>query len=290
MKTNTTILKIFEYDNYRTFLKDLFFELKKSNKAFTHRYFARAAGFQSSSYCSHVMDGKKNLSPESIKKMSAGIGLDGKAARYFENLVLYNQAKSLQNRELYFGQLVKLRKSASFYRVNKNQFVLYEEWYYSVIRECAVYGDWNGDFEKLGTTIVPPISKEKAKKAVDALLEVGLLIKDETGRYRQSSAIISAEAAPPVIVNKLKKEFLVKALESEENFSKPDRYSSSATISMSLRNYDRAKNMVDDVRKEILAMAAGDTNVEKVFQANFQIFPLTQKLNSQGSAEDAHEE
>ena len=42
------------------------------------------------------MDGKKNLSVESINKMINGLELEGKPARYFEILVLYNQAKTLQ--------------------------------------------------------------------------------------------------------------------------------------------------------------------------------------------------
>jgi uncharacterized protein (TIGR02147 family) len=286
MKLNKITSKIFAYENYRSFLKDYFSEQKKLKKMFSHRYFAKMAGFSSSSFCSHVMDGKKNLSINSILKMISGLELEGKAARYFETLVLYNQAKTLHERELFFTQLNKIRKSTRFYRVNKKQFVFYDKWYYSVIRELVVYSNWNGDYEKLGKMVVPPISREKAKKSVEILLEIGLLKKDNKGTYRQSSKVITGESAPPVAINKLKKEFLFKAVDSEEKFKKPHKYSSSVTLSMSMKNYNKAKKMIDELRRQILIMAMDDSKVDKVFQANFQMFPLTKLLKNPKEAKN----
>lgn len=280
MKLNKIIAKIFEYENYRAFLRDYFIEQKKLKKMFSHRFFAKRAGFLSSSFCSHVMDGKKNLSVKSIDKMITGLDLEGKAARYFETLVLYNQSKTLHERELYFTQLSKVRKSTKFYRVNKKQFIFYDKWYYSVIRELAVYSNWNGDYGKLGKMVIPPISREKAKKSVNTLIEIGLLKKDDKGNYHQSSKVITGESAPPVAINKLKKEFLFKAVDSEEKFKKPHKYSSSTTLSMSMKSYEKAKKMIDELRRQILVMAMDDSKVEKVFQANFQMFPLTKQLEN----------
>ena len=286
MKLNKTTSKIFEYENYRSFLKDYFSEQKKLKKIFSHRYFAKMAGFSSSSFCSHVMDGKKNLSVKSIFKMIAGLELQGKAAQYFETLVMYNQASTLHERELYFTLLNKIRKSTKFYRVNKKQFVFYDKWYYSVIRELVVYSDWQGDYVKLGKMVIPPISGEKAKKSVEMLLEIGLLKMDNKGRYHQSSKVITGESAPPVAINKLKKEFLFKAIDSEEKFKKPHKYSSSVTLSMSMKNYKKAKKMIDELRRQLLVLAMDDPKVDKVFQANFQMFPLTQHLDDAKEAGD----
>jgi|WetSurMetagenome_2_1015567.scaffolds.fasta_scaffold31750_3 uncharacterized protein (TIGR02147 family) len=271
-------LTIFEYEDYRSFLRDFYSEQKKANKGFTHRYFAQLAGFSSSSFCLHVMEGRKNLSHESIQKIVAALGLNRRAARYFETLVLYNQAKTLHDRELNFSQLNKIRRGSTFYRVNKRQFVLYSEWYFSVIRELSVYSNWNGDYARLGAMVVPPLSPEKAKKAVDALVDAGLLIKETDGTFRQNSPVVSAENAPPVVVNNLKKEFLLKALESEEKFKKPAKYSSSATLSMSRRSFEKAKIMIDDVRLALLTMAMNDVEVDRVFQVNFQLFPLSEPI------------
>jgi uncharacterized protein (TIGR02147 family) len=280
-------LILFEYEDYRSYLRDFFSAQKRSKKGFTHRSFAKAAGFSSSSFCLHVMGGLKNLSDESIQKIVAALGLHGKAARYFEALVHYNQVKTFHDRELYFSRLNKIRNSTRFYRVNKRQFILYCEWYYSAIRELAVYSDWNGDYKRLGDMTVPPLSAEKAKKAVDTLVDAGLLIKNADGTLRQNAPVISAEAAPAVVVNKLKKDFLLKALEAEEKFQKPAKYSSSATLSMSMRNFEKAKAMIDGVRQTLLTMAMNDSEVDRVFQVNFQMFPLSGPVRQSEGAENA---
>jgi uncharacterized protein (TIGR02147 family) len=267
---------IYEYEDYRSYLRDFFSAQKESDKSFTHRYFAKLAGFSSSSFCLHVMGGRKNLSNESVQKIAAALGLDGKAAEYFEELVSYNQAKTFHDREYSFARLNAIRKSTTFYRVNKRQFILYSEWYFSVIRELAAFSDWNGNFERLGAMVVPPLSPEKAKKAVDALVETGLLIENTDGSLRQNSPLVTASDAPACIVNNLKKVFLLKALEAEERFKKPAKYSSSATLSMSKKSFEKAKSMIDEVRQELLTMAMNDKEVEQVFQVNFQMFPLSE--------------
>ena len=275
MKKTLQSPTIFAYEDYRSYLRDFFVLQKKSIKGFTHRSFAKLAGFSSSSFCLHVIEGRKNLSGESIQKLKTALGLEGAAARYFEALVQYNQAKTLHDREYHFSELNKIRRNTLFYRVNKHQFILYSEWYFSVIRELAVYSDWNGDFRRLGSMVVPPLSAEKAKKALDSLVDAHLLIYNEDGTLRQNSRVVSAEGAPAVVVNKLKKEFMLKGIEAEEKFRKPAKYSSSATLSMSMRNFEKAKVMIDEVRQQLLAMAMNDDEVDQVFQVNFQMFPLS---------------
>jgi len=59
-------LILYRYEDYRLYLKGYFALQKKVENGFSHRAFAKLAGFSSSSFCLHVMDGRKNLSAESI--------------------------------------------------------------------------------------------------------------------------------------------------------------------------------------------------------------------------------
>lgn len=52
---SAAIDKLFDYDNFRTFLKDYFEEQKRMRAVFSHRFFAAKAGFSSSSYCLNVL-------------------------------------------------------------------------------------------------------------------------------------------------------------------------------------------------------------------------------------------
>jgi uncharacterized protein (TIGR02147 family) len=280
-------LILYRYEDYRLYLKDFFSHQKANVSGFTHRTFANLAGFSSSSFCLHVMQGHKNLSGDSIQKLLTGMNLEGAAARYFEALVQYNQAKTFHDREFFFSELNKIRRKTLFYRVNKRQFILYSEWYFSVIRELAVYSNWNGDYQLLGSMVVPPLSAEKTRKTVDTLIQAGLLLYNEDGTLHQNSPVVSADDAPAVIVNKLKKDFMLKALEAEEKFRKPAKYSSSATISMSIATFNKAKGMIDDLRQQLLTMALNDNEVDQVFQVNFQMFPLSEPIKKCTGNKDA---
>jgi uncharacterized protein (TIGR02147 family) len=271
--------RIFEYDNYREFLQDYFEEQRKHKSFFSHRYFAQKAGFNSHSFCAYIMDGKRNLSHESIKKMVKGLGLAGKKADYFEALVDYNQSLEDEEREKFYKNLQRLRKATEFYRVNAKQLAYYDHWYYPVVRELAVYSDWNGDFEKLANLVRPAIPVEDAEKAIKTLLEIGMLELREDGLYYQPSQVVTAEKIPGYIFKNARRDFIRKAIEASEIIPKSERHISYSILAMSRKTFDEASKLIDEVRKKILVLAMEDEQVDGVFDLNIQMFPLTQFLN-----------
>ncbi len=280
---NETLEKVYGYDNYRFFLRDFFREQKRLKSVFSHRYFARRAGFSSSSFCAHVIEGKRNLTAESMRKMLKGLGLTGKAAVYFESLVYYNQARTVDDREHFFRQLERLRKSTTFYRVNQRQFAYYDEWYYPVIRELAVYGNWRGSYAALGRLVRPPVPPEKARAAVETLVEVGLLERRPDGSFAQSAQAVTAEDVPWNVTRKTRKEFVLRAIEAMETLPVDKRHIAGATVAMSEEAYRRVAQRLDEVRREILAAATEETQVNGVYQVNLQAFPVSERLDWQAA-------
>jgi uncharacterized protein (TIGR02147 family) len=277
-KNNIVLNEIYRFDNYRAFLKEFFNEQKKIKNCFSHRYFAQKAGFNSSSFCAHVMDGKRNLSPNSLPKMIQGLGLKGKSAQFFENLVFFNQSKTLEERENFFHSLEKIRKSTDYYRVNHQQFAYYDEWYYPVIRELAVYANWSEDYNMLANLVRPKISPDKARRAVQELLDIGIIHKVSPGVYQQNSEVLVAENIPASIIRKSRKEFMLRAVEACENLGPKERHISSVTVAMSAESYRKLSKKIDEFRKQILDEAVNDPQVDAVYQINFQAFPLSEDI------------
>ena len=269
---------LYGYDNYRSFLKDYFNHQKKMRASFSHRFFAQRAGFSSSSFCSHVIDGKRNLTEKSLRKMIRGLKLAGRAEQYFTALVNFNQAKTVEDRETYFTQLERLRKSSRFYRLHQKQYAYYDEWYYPVIRELVVHSEWNGDFALLGRLVQPVITPDKARRAVDALLETGLISKDVKGVFYQSSEVVSAADVPSAITRKSRKELILRAIDAAEKLPVDARHIAGATVAMSEKSYRRAIERFDELRRQLLLDAMEDPEVERVYQFNIQAFPLSRHL------------
>lgn len=277
--SNRLIDRIFEYDDYRAFLRDFFVEQKRLKSFFSHRYFAMRAGFGSHSFCAYIMEGKRNLSHSSIKKMIKGLGIDGKKAQYFEALVLYNQSDSSPEKEDCFRLLQRIRKSTEFYRVNNKQIAYYDHWYYPVIREAAVYADWGGDFSKLASVIRPSITPEQAQNAVETLVEINMLQKESDDTYIQPALVVTAERMPGYIFKNARREFYSRAVEASDQLSKNERHFAYSILAMSEKTFHEASQLLDEVRKRILVLAMEDEEVDKVYNLNTQFFPLTEKLS-----------
>lgn len=271
--------KVYEYENYRRFLRDYFKEQKALRATFSHRNFARRAGFSSSSFCAHVIEGKRNLTEKSVKKMIRGLRLSGRAAAFFESLVFYNQAKTIEDRENRFREMERLRKASEFYKINQDQFAYYDEWYYPVIRELVVHSDWGGDYDRLALLVRPAVSPEKARKAVHTLLDIGLLVENSDGTFSQKHQSVTAGGVPSAVTRKVRKEYLLRALEATEELSVDRRHISGLTVAMSEEQYRKTMQMIDELRIKILreAEAEDESLVDGVYQVNFQAFPLTKK-------------
>lgn len=85
---------IFDYLDYRLYLRDLYEFYKETTTYFSYRYFAGQAQLSSPSFLKLVMDGKRNLSQESTEKFIHAFRLDNDQAEFFRTLVSFNQSSS----------------------------------------------------------------------------------------------------------------------------------------------------------------------------------------------------
>src|SRR5262249_15294315 len=104
------MISVYDYADYRLFLKDRFFEMKKNNPLFSYRAFNRLAGLKNSGFLKLVIDGKKNLGETGIRKLARGFKLSEADTRYFAALVRFNQAVDQEEREHYEGQMAGFRR------------------------------------------------------------------------------------------------------------------------------------------------------------------------------------
>src|SRR5687767_5975132 len=98
---------VFEYDNYRVFLKDVYEHARKLDKKYSYRYFAKIAGFQTSNFMMLVIKGQRNLTKDSAEKFAKGLKLSKEEKEFFKNLVFFNQASNHEEKSHYAEQLLK---------------------------------------------------------------------------------------------------------------------------------------------------------------------------------------
>ncbi|MDO8519306.1 MAG: TIGR02147 family protein [Deltaproteobacteria bacterium] len=266
---------IFEYDNYRAFLKDLYEALKQEKAPFSFRYFSKKAGFRSPNFLKLVMEGKRNISPESIEKFSQALSLNKEETIFFRNLVLLNQATTVEERKFYAEQLIRSRFYRKMHPLKQAQFEYYSNWYFIPIRELVGTPGFREDPDWVAHQLIPPITVPEAKNALEDLEKLGL-IKRESGKLVQTNTFVSTgDEVASASVALYHKEMMQKGAESIDRFAAPDREISSVTVGVSQKTALQMKDLIQRFRRELLTIAGQSEKTQGVYQVNFQMFPLS---------------
>ena len=132
------MVNVFEYTDFRKYLADYYADQKTQNPSFSYKYFAEKAGFKNKGFVFNIINGDKNLSKDSIVKISQACKHTKYDAEYFENLVCMNQAKEYKMRKYFYERLEKIknqgRKTSKARLIVKDQYEFYSKWYHSAIR------------------------------------------------------------------------------------------------------------------------------------------------------------
>jgi uncharacterized protein (TIGR02147 family) len=270
---------IYEYNNYRLFLKE-YYEGQKAAKGFTYRDFSRLTGMNSTSWLLHLIKGTKNLSADSIIRVAKALKLNKAETGYFEMMVPFTQARTNEVKDHYYRRMLGLKRKLKIAKIGEEQYDYYTKWYHPVIRSMVSkvdFGDGRGghDFGMLARCLMPPIPARDAKKSVQLLEKLGLIHKDKTGRFTQSSAVVSTgdEVASLNVVNYHKQ--VSRLAEGAHDLSaKEERDISALTLGIGEEDFLRIKARIQAFRKEIMDMAMASDKPDRVYQLNFQMFPV----------------
>jgi uncharacterized protein (TIGR02147 family) len=268
---------LFTYLNYRHFLRDLYNHLKETTKHFSFRYFARVAGYKSPNYLKLVMDNKRNLSQESIRKFCKGLKFNKSEQEFFENLVHMNQSKTDNEKNFYYKRMTSSKKYIEARKIEKDQYEYYSNWYYVTVRELVALPDFKEEpkwiAKKLGNKITPA----EASKAIDLLLGLKLLKRNGDNTLEQAdSSLTTGPEVQSLAVANFHREMLKKAAGSIEDTHYKFRDISSLTIPVSEKTLKAVKEKIQDFRKELHGFIADQEDYDTVYQFNFQLFNLSE--------------
>ncbi|MGE0764051.1 MAG: TIGR02147 family protein [Bdellovibrionales bacterium] len=266
---------IFEYDNYRAFLKDVYETNKKANKKYSYRFFAKLAGFQSSNFLMLVIDGKRNLALPSIEQFAKALKLNKEEGLYFKNLVLFNQASTVEEKDSYAKELLQSQTSKKIHPLKLGQFNYLRNWYYVAIRELVNLDMFNESPDWISKHVFPNITTKQAQTALDELIQLGLLVRNEKGRLVQAhSKIATDDEVVTSSIAHFHRQALERASDAIQTFPRDKRDLSVVAVPINTQNIKMIKEKISNFRNE-LAQVIGDLkDADAVYQLNIQLFPI----------------
>ncbi len=267
-------VRIFDYLDYREFMKDAYQVKKRKAPNFSYRYIARKIATNSGTL-SRIFSGQRHLDPKMANGLARAFNLHDGELEYFETLVLFGQAKTHIEKNLFLEKLFRLRSSRVI-TLEERQFEFYRKWYYPAIRELLNVVPFDGNYAKLSKMLRPAIGVQEAKKAVKLIYELGLVEKDKDGIYRLTEKLISSgDNVQAVFMTNLHAAMADLAAKAINEVAPEERDFSGLTISLSSVAFYQILEILKQTRRTIMEQSSKDSKVDKVYRLNLQFFPLS---------------
>ena len=274
------MISVFDYSDYRAFLKDFYEDRKKISRSFSYRWYARQAGFASPVFIKLVMDGKSKLSEKSALALGTGLGLSEQENIYFCTLVRFTQSSSDDERQEHLATLRSLGQKYGRTVLDAQHYDYYSQWSNAALREILPAVDPDTPPEVLGSLLLPTQGSREVKRAIALLESLDLITKDPDGRYVQKGRIVSTGSeVESLAIRSYHGTMAELARDAIENVPRTDRDISGLTLGVSAATSDLIRARLRDLRDDIVALVSQDSApVERVYRLNLQYFPLSRNL------------
>lgn len=271
-----------EYNNYRVYIRDYYAE-RKDRSGFTWRDFAKSAGYSSPVFLKLVCDGKSNLSDVGVERVAAAMGLVGLDLSYFRLLVAFDQEKDSAAKKRIYAEMRKLAKENSVALVGEDQYDYYDSWVNPVLREVAPMMP-GATPAKLADKFLFDVDTARVKKSLNILQKTSLLQKNDDGNFVQGSKAISTGCleTASLAIREMHRQMGELAVKSLDEVPVAERDISGMTLGISEAAFEKISKEIADFRRRINAIVLEDSNEDRVYRLNVQLFPLTKELGKEG--------
>jgi uncharacterized protein (TIGR02147 family) len=265
---------IYQFLDYREFMRAYFQQEKLEDQSFSLRTFLSKVShsLSSSGLLSAVLKGTRNLSPALRLRFSQVMGLKDKEAQYFNLLVQFNQAKSMEEKNHFFQQLSRFRESKAK-TVSDGQYGLYSKWYYLVVW-CYFGLDKN---EKnplaIAKKIKPHISAAQVEDAIDKLLQLKLIKKTANGYAPSENHVTTEKEVQDMVANRHHKEFIQMAGAMVDAIPPSRRQYNTLVFSVSKESFEIVKERMETFQEELREILDRDKKENMICTLSMQLYP-----------------
>lgn len=241
-------------------LKEELMRRKNRNPSYSLRAFAKDIGL-SSSFVSKVISGKKNVSEESLLKISHRLKLD-----------------NFSLDELTF-HCSKQKNSVEFEEINLDVFQAICDWEHFALLEAVTLKSKNitiADLADLFST-----SEDKMSQFVERLVKLELLIKNSDGCITSTGKnfTTAGQKIPKFANTEHERQLLKKAIECLDTVSFENRSQSSMTMAIPSHRINEAKEKIRQFNRDMMKLLQRPGDSDSVYNLSISFFPLTQLPN-----------
>jgi len=265
---------LFEYLEYRDYLRDRYEDRKRANPRYSLRMMGKRIGIDPG-YLLHVMRKENHLSPRLAESACTYFEFSERESAYFLGLVGYARARNDAEARGFYERIQALR-APSVATLSNEQFEFYRDWRHAAVLASLETLEFGEQYGKLGRRMSPPLSAARVRSSVALLEKLGLARRNATGNWERTHRSLSTGEHSTLLMREFHKEMIGQAAQSLSRVPPEGRDVTSLTLHMRKETLEDVRNLLRQCRQSILQRVAMDQDADMVFQANFQVFPLTQ--------------
>lgn len=260
--------------DYRDYLKGALAEQFSQRPGYSLRAFARQAGI-SASHLSRVLNGKKDLSHDSARRIAMELNMPDHVQEHFLDLVSWHSADS-HTKKLLTERLSNREQNSPYRTLEMDMFKVLADWYCLPLLELTQTKEFKSDIPWIAKRL--KISNLEVQTTIDRLISLQLLERDASGNLRTTNGtdVQTPNDIASVAIRKHHEQMTRKAAEALNEQDVEEREFQGMHLSFDPQNIRSAKKVIRDFIAKFEAEFKTVPGAE-VYQLNMQFFRLTQK-------------
>jgi uncharacterized protein (TIGR02147 family) len=237
-------------------LRDEFKERTDRNSQYSLRAFARALKIHSSTL-SAILNEKRRITPVQAQKILRELQIDGTEKK---QILL---------------QLIEGRMeipTVCYEELNEATLSVIEGWEHFALLACLDLDKKAKSTEQLARKMKLPL--QQTAEALERLQKLNLVLLQDDQWTATGKKFTTTQDIPSQSLRKANREYIAKALDSQENYAVQDRDVSGITMAISTKKLPQAKKLIAHFRRELAEhLECGQR--DEVYRLNIQLFPLS---------------
>lgn len=262
---------IFGYLNYRAFLADFVLYLR-AHRLYSARSFALKAGFKSPSYLKMIIDGERNLGPESLRRLGIVLDLRKEENEFFQKLVLFNQTDDFNLKNDAYEDLMGFKKFRKLRELENAQYEFYSKWFMPILFEAVGHTELPRKADLVAKAL--GISLRDLDQGLETLAQMDLIERRGKSWAKKNSAIQTNPDTESLNVRNFHRQMIHLAMDRLDGIPPDQRDLQGLTLALGEKDFKELRKLVYDFLRRLNQKYTESENATKVYQLSLQLFPV----------------
>lgn len=276
---------VFAYLDFRAFLRDWLDARKLAEPGYSYAAFA-AAGDCSKSTLANVISGTRSPRPETLDAFARAMGLSATERNYLGLLADLASATTIEERR---GVLDRILSAERYQRVriaeselDDDAFQFLEDWHIPAIHELVGMDGFREDPDWIAAILRPRIDPTRAREALELLLDLGFIRRDEDGRLEQQAIRFrTRQEAQPTAAARYHREVIPDLLSRLDTSKAAEQHLLAAILTLPPELLPEAKARLNKVLEQLVTLADDRPakGPQRIYQFAIQLLPVSEDVS-----------